>query len=396
MRRVLLLLALILCFQNSVFAEQTNFSFMYINGSNNNNRKMRVWFENGIKKFHPTIKHKFETNRETKEWFNSETGIYHINEEPVIFFWGDKSQNELEWVKQQLDFSKAIGASFAYKVRSTLTAYLHDAIWVQKEHNMIPIVAELNNRIKEEYAKGNEVVLYGYSAGTFITYQYLNRELPYINLQRLFEVLNVDNDIIDFVKANPQPDTCTAALEEAKIGFISEKKHFIFDSSERFKTKYANLKSITDRVCMPKGALRGVINYASPLPLFYSDLADPDFEMTFQQAQMIRYIYENGIFLLTVNFKEDPMGFPTTRNLTLQEVEELVQEEYNDPSGMIYDNSSVWSKRSVLFAHTSYWSAKGTFANAIVKTLSQGMKFNYDKDYQAKMLKKRSKDFSIW
>ena len=62
--------------------------------------------------------------------------------------------------------------------------------------------------------------------------------------------------------------------------------------------------------------------------------------------------------------------------------------KFESPSGLIYDNSGVWSKRSFMFAHTSYWSARNTFANAVVKSLVKGMRFNYDKDYQMEVLKK--------
>ena len=61
--------------------------------------------------------------------------------------------------------------------------------------------------------------------------------------------------------------------------------------------------------------------------------------------------------------------------------------EITNPKGFIYDNSSVWSKRSVLFAHTSYWSTRGTFAKAVVKAFTNGYKLQYDKEFQEKVLK---------
>ena len=55
MKKITVLLLLILFMQCSCFAT-TNLSFVYLNGSNNNNAKMRNWFLSGIKKFHPTLK----------------------------------------------------------------------------------------------------------------------------------------------------------------------------------------------------------------------------------------------------------------------------------------------------------------------------------------------------
>ena len=118
MKKFLFSILTILLLQNYVYSAQTNISFIYINGSNNNDTKMRTWYENGVKKLHPTIKGKFESNKETKKWFNSETGIYHINETPVIFFWGDRSKNDLDFVKRQLDISKALSPTLAYHVRN--------------------------------------------------------------------------------------------------------------------------------------------------------------------------------------------------------------------------------------------------------------------------------------
>ena len=96
--------------------------------------------------------------------------------------------------------------------------------------------------------------------------------------------------------------------------------------------------------------------------------------------------------------REDPLGFPSTRNLTIDEIEKLANIEIENPRGFVYDNSSVWSKRSVLFAHTSYWSARKTFANAVVKAFSNGYRLQYDKEFQQKVLEnnKRKIKFEMY
>lgn len=389
MKKVILALLLFLFAQNITLAEPTNISFIYINGSNNNDEKMKNWYEEGVKKLHPTLKERFEKNRDTKQWFNEETGIYHINEEPVIFFWGDKSKKDLTFVKEQLDIAKALSSSMSYIVKNMLTAYLHDAIWVQKPHNMKPILDELNEVVKSEYAKGNEVVLFGYSAGTFVTYQYMVNRLPYLDLVDLFNVVKISDENKKFIQDNPIKNTCIAALEKGKIGVVSSDGHLIMDPHhDTFKENYKNLDKVTDSVCAPQDTLKGVVNFASPLVLFYSDLADPDYELTYYNRLLLRYIMDDGLFWLTVNFREDPLGFPSSRNLTPKEIESRAGINLNNPSGLVYDNSGVWSKRSFLFAHTSYWTARRPFANAIVKSLVKGMKFNYDEDYQMQVLEK--------
>ena len=392
MKRIALILVLLLGFNFAYASEEL--SFIYINGSNNNDEKMKNWYENGVQKLHPVLRKKFIKNSAIKNYYRSFGSNISIKKEPAIFFWGDKSKNDLNFVKSQLDISKAISSSGAYFARSLIAQYLHDAIWVQKPHNMIPILDELNLSVKKEADAGNDVILYGYSAGTFVTYEYLFNKLSYINLGKLFAALNTDKDILDFVKANPKGNTCISALsyDYAGIGSLSSEGHLILNQNkEELKKNYLKIDDMTKLACAPEGKVKGIVNFACPIVLFYSDISDPNYELNFYNKLMIKYIMENGIFMLTVNFREDPLGFPTSRNLTAKEIEERLGFEIVNPSGVIYDNSGVWSKRMFALAHTSYWSARGTFSKAVVNSFVNGYKFQYDEKYQAKVIKRHSK-----
>ena len=371
----------------SVCLAQTGISFVYINGSNNNDEKMSNWYIEGVQKLHPVLKKKFEKSKDIKKIFLN-TSEYKINENPVIFFWGDKSKRDLEFVQKQLDITKALSPTLAYKVRSMLTAYLHDAIWVQKQHNMLPILDELNETVKAEHIKGNKVILYGYSAGTFVTYEYMFNKLPYINLRNFTDTIELSDNIKQLAQKDPIGNTCISALSKAKIGVVSENGNLLFKPANTISEEnYIALKEATQTECIPDDTLLGVVNFASPLVLFYSDLANPDYEINSYNKYMLKYIMEKGLFFLTVNYREDPLGFPSTKNLTTDEMEKRANIEITNPKGFIYDNSSVWSKRSVLFAHTSYWSTRGTFAKAVVKAFTNGYKLQYDKEFQEKVLK---------
>lgn len=386
LKKIALVLFAIIALQNTCFA-QTGISFIYINGSNNNDAKMRNWFLNGVTKMHPVMKRQFERNKQMKILFLKQ-GLYEINTEPVIFFWGDKSQKDLEFVKEQLDVSKALSPTISYKVREVLTSFLHDAIWVQKKHNMIPILDELNEVVKAENDKGNEVVLYGYSAGSFITYEYLFNKLPYLSLEKLFNTIDVSEDFRQFVKNNPQKNTCISALAAGHIGIVSETGHLVFDRTEsRLKENYLKMNTATDAVCSPYGTVKGIVNFASPLVLFYSDLADPEYDLTYYNKLLLKYLIEQDLFWITVNYREDPLGFPTTKNLTIDEMSKYAKIDINDPKGFVYDNSGVWSKRSFMFAHTSYWSAGKSLPKGIIKAYINGYKFQYDPKFQEKVLK---------
>ena len=392
MKKVLISLFLVFIFCMSSFGAD-NVSFVYINGSNNNDEKMANWYEKGVKKLHPVLRKKFLKNRAIKKYYSQFGGLT-INEEPVIFFWGYDSKNDLDFVKSQLEISKMVSSSGAYIVRNMITKFLHDAIWVQKPHNMKPILDDLNTQVLKESQKGNKVVLYGYSAGTFVTYQYMLNRLRYINLEKLITELKLDEDFINFAKSNPRKNTCMAALSEdgARLGTFSSNGHLIVNQNkEMLKEGYLKLDDITEKKCAPEGNVVGIVNFASPLVLFYSDMSDPNYEMSYYSVLLIKYILEKGIFMLTINFREDPLGFPTNRNVTISEIEKLLEIDIENPSGVIYDNSGVWSKRMFPFAHTAYWSARGTFSSAIVKSFVNAYKFQYDEKYQKKVLKKNSK-----
>jgi len=380
MKKIILFILVLFLTHSCAFAEQ-NVSFVYINGSNNNDSKMADWFEKGVRSFHKVVREKFLTNKTIQKHCQAESTQLNIIEEPVIFFWGYQSKQDLDFLKDKLELSKAVSSSGAYIARTVITQCMHDAIWVQKPQHMIPILEQLNETVKKEAEKGNSVVLYGYSAGTFITYEYLFRNLRYVNLENLFKTHNADKEFLKFVKNNPRENTCISALLEnhGNIGTISQTGKFLLNTNtDQLKTNYLKINDYTNTVCAPKDKVVGVVNYASPLPLFYSNLADDDYDLNYAGTQMIKYIFEKGIFFITINFREDPLGIPTNNNLKISEIKEILNTDFNNPSGLIYDNSAVWSKRPFPMAHTSYWKAKKTFANAIVDSFVNGYKFQYD------------------
>ncbi len=396
MKKILFILTVLLFTIVPSFGGEENLTFLYINGSNNNDTKMKNWYINGVNKLHPVMKKKFEKNSSIKKWTQEHKLV--IDDDPQIFFWGYESKTDLDFVKDRLNISKAFSSTLAYEIRSLLTQFMHDAIWVQKTHNMLPLLDELNNKVKEQDAQGKHVILYGYSAGTFVNYQYMLYKLPYIQVEKLFEVLSQDEEFLTFVKENPKKHTCLSALsyDKGNIGVVSNNGHLVLNQDkEKLKENYLKLDEATEKYCSPEGAVKGFVNFASPIPLFYSDISDKNYEITFYNKYAIKYILENGMYFLTVNFREDPLGFPSGRNLTIPQLEEVLEVKIENPTGVIYDNSSVWSKRSAFFAHTSYWSARGTFANAVVKSFVNGTKFEYDQEYQNKVLKKKKKKSEV-
>lgn len=392
MKKIILTLLAGLLVQISAPAADTNLTFMYINGSNNNDAKMKNWYINGVHKLHPVLKKKFEKDPTINKWAQDNKLV--INETPQIFFWGYNSKTDLDYVKDRLDISKAFSSILAYEIRSLLTQFMHDAIWVQKTHNMLPILDKLNDEIKAQSEAGQNVILYGYSAGTFVNYQYMLYKLPYIDMVTLFEKIAPDHEITEFAKQHPQKKTCLSALnyDKGNIGTISSAGDLILNQDEKeLEQNYLNMDAATEQYCAPEGYVRGVVNFASPIPLFYSDIADKNYKLNHYNIYLLKYIMENGIYYLTVNFREDPLGFPSSRNLTIPQLEERINMTLENPTGVVYDYSSVWSKRPAFLAHTSYWSARGTFAKSVVKSFVNGRKFQYDQEYQQQVIQKRSR-----
>ena len=248
MKKIILILAAIALMQTPVFAQDSNLTFIYINGSNNNDTKMKNWYINGVNKLHPVMKKKFEKNSSIKKWTQKHKLV--IDDDPQIFFWGYDSKTDLDFVKDRLNISKAFSSTLAYEIRSLLTQFMHDAIWVQKTHNMLPLLDELNNKVKEQDAQGKHVILYGYSAGTFVNYQYMLYKLPYIQVEKLFEVLSQDEEFLTFVKENPKKNTCLSALsyDKGNIGVISNNGHLVLNQDkEKVKENYLKLDEATEK-----------------------------------------------------------------------------------------------------------------------------------------------------
>lgn len=387
MKKILLILLFVLFLQTNCFA-QTGITFLYINGSNNNDVKMKNWYENGVKKLHPCLKKTFEENEFTKQYFLKNDENY-IEKEPLIFFWGYKSHEDLSFVEKNLAISKSFSTWLAYQIRYALTCFLHDAIWVQKYHNMLPILDELHQMVKAEAKKGNKIVLYGYSAGSFITYEYLLTRLPYINVGDFFKNVNVSQSEKDFVAKHPMKNTCMTALGQ-ELAVFSASGHIVPNdqNEEVFREDYLRLNKLTDEYCVPDNSVKGIVNFATPLVLFYSDLSDPNYQITYYNRLLFKYIIEKDMFWLTVNYRADPLGFPGGKNLTIEEMENAANIDIEPHSGFIYDQSDTWGRNSALATHTSYWATRKIFSKAVVRAYTNGYKHQYDDNLKQKKVNK--------
>ena len=168
-------------------------------------------------------------------------------------------------------------------------------------------------------------------------------------------------------------NTCIDALIDSNLVVYSIDRKLVpnLDINE-FKKNYKNLDSYTCNSCIPQNTLRGIVNFASPLVLFYSDVSDPNYSMTYYNKLLYKYLLENDIFWLTVNYADDPLGYPTTKNLSYSDLKDRIDMEIVPSKGFLYSKSDVKSRKTFLGAHTSYWKTSKKFSEAVVKAYQDG------------------------
>ncbi len=355
-------------------------TFIYINGSNDNSSKDRLEFresfEKDVKAMHPYMLKAFNEDPLVRTKLLKD-GEFELNEEPVTFYWGDKSFAEIENLDNKLSLSSIFSPRLSKLVRTVFAHCLHDAVWVQKYSNMSMIIDELHRKVKYETDKGNQVVLLGYSAGSFITYEYfLNK---FISIDPAVIVNGQEYEKMKKLLGEEEiKPTCLDALLESEIVTLDMTGKYKANSDKQLIFKnYPLLNEKTQTTCFKDGSVRGVINFASPLSLFYSEVSDTKSDLNFLSKLMYRHILESGVFWLTVNYAEDPLGFPTSKNISLEELNKISVVPINPKGGFVYDVSNVRSRKSFITAHMAYWHTQKRFVKAIINAYNKGYENMY-------------------
>lgn len=365
----------------SAAEEKQPIKFIYINGANNDTPEMKQWFYDGIEKLHVQMKKQFDTAPFVYQYF-LKNGQREILQKPEIFFWGDEAAKNLQTVNAKLELTDMLSPKLAQTIRTVFGHCMHDAIWVQKPHNMQKIVRELHKQILESYNNGEKVVLFGYSAGSFITYRYLFYKLPYLTTNTMIKKMNLNEQQKEYVTKHNINSTCVDAMMQVNLAYYTSDERLIPNANfEEFKKAYDSLNSVTNTACIPDNNVIGIVNYASPLVLFYSDFNDPTIEITEYNEDLFLKIKNDNIFWLTVNFSNDPLGYPLSRNLTDEEIEELHNMSFaKNGRGFFHDKSDFRCPTICLSAHTSYWKYAKRFAKAVVKAYEEGYLNFYPSD----------------
>lgn len=311
-----------------------------------------------------------------------DNGNKKIGEEPVIFFWADKTTESLKVIDKALAYAKNFSSKIAQFGRETLSHTLHDAIWISKSSNSRELLNNLNNYVKTESEKGQEVILYGYSAGSLLTVQYMTNRLPILDLNELYN----DNDtsytgkyLANLVKTTKFEPTCLDALKESKLIFYTDSDEFVANpNTEYLKNTLPQLNSYTEKFCAPKNTVKGFVVFGAPLTTFDSGISKSgSAENTLSQLVM-KHLVENDMFFLTVNYANDFIGMPLPGIPTLDSLKEKNLLSDIDPKGgFIYDDSKVKNHTLFFSAHLAYWSSGKKFAKSIVNAYNAGYKNFY-------------------
>jgi len=374
---------------NSVIADeaQTGVTFIYINGSNNlaykDRLKFKVAFVEDVKKLHPEIKKRFENDELINEVF-LKNGKYKINPEPITFYWGDRSLEVVEALDEDLKSASKYSPRIAHQARSIFAHCLHDAVWVQKPRNMNVVLDDLHSVVQAEVEKGNKVVLLGYSAGSFVTYQYYMNKGNSIDTAKILKG-RYSEEIDDFVAETPVKPTCFDALVDADLIKYNSKldKFEPNKNMDVFKENYAELDEVTEKACFVGGTVKGVVGFASPVRLFYSDFLSNKTSINNVSRLMAKSLIENDVFYLTVNYSNDPFGFSNSENFTLKNLKDYMPvfaKRLEPGQGFIYNKSNNYVPRTFVTAHLAYWDTPKRFAKAIVKAFNEGYPHFYGLD----------------
>lgn len=367
--------------ETSQQSSKTPVLFIYVNGSNTNTEKDKQTFSDGIKRIQLSMKKEFEADSFVKKNFLDKNNLY-ILEKPKLFFWGFDSNSALNRVKDDLISLKMLSPKMAQTVRTILADVMHDAIWVQKEYNMQVTVDNLHKDVMSAYARGEKVVLAGHSAGSFVTFRYLIHKAPVIDFNDFKGMSNLSDKstVALFMQKHPVKPTCIDAISESGLGVFSTSGKFVLNQNlKALKYDYLQMNKFTQQECIPDNEVLGVVNFGSPVALFYSDKGGQSVEIDQYNMDLYRYLKDNDLFFLTVNFNDDPIGFPLSKNLTAEELENIYKIGFNPQGrGFFYSKSDTRSPATFIGAHTSYWKYPDKFAKSVVKAYVQGYKNFYD------------------
>lgn len=380
MKKLLLMLVTLCGLNLGVLAQETPINVLYVHGSNQVNLGGAEGFAVWVNRMHPDLKRNFEKSDFIDLHLLSDA---YIKDEPQMLYWGDMLRNNKSLIDSGLRKSEQMSSKVSQFTRGLIGQVVHDAVWLQKNKNMTPILNELNEKVLTNYKNGERTILVGYSAGTFITLHYLLMKTPVINLTNLFEHFkgydNITDKDISLAKKYVTQNVCVSAAIRSNLFYVD--KDGVLSLNGNSKEREVALKQIGEQTvlaCSPEGAISGVLNFGSPIVVFYSELSDSNDLYKYIVAKAMQNIVETDKFYLTVNYSKDPIAMPIPDFTYEQMLQNKNCDGIKKGNGFIYDTIT---KGGFMTAegHMQYWYSTNAYTKAVAKSYAKGYKYFYNK-----------------
>jgi len=380
MKKILLFLIIILGLSFSVSAKETPINVIYIHGSNQLNIGGLDGFTKWMNRMHSSLKKNFEKSAFIQLHLLSNS---YIKDQPDMLYWADKLRDNKSLIDYGLKKSGEKSNKIDQMIRGLIAQTVHDAVWLQKKQNMAYILDELNSKVNKNYKNGEKTMFVGYSAGTFITMKYLLLRTPIINLSNLFETFKGQNNITDrdisLATEYAKQNTCVYAAIKSNLFYVdSERKLLLNPDPIQRERAMQQIEEQTQLSCAPEGAIVGVLNFGSPIVVFYSELSDADALNKYILEKTMQNVIETNKFYLTVNYSKDPIAMPIP-DFTFEKMTKYTNcKGIKKGNGFIYD-TMVKGGNVAVEGHRHYWYSTNKYTKAVAKAYENGYKYFYNK-----------------
>jgi len=359
--------------------------FIYIHGAAHHSDAINVRFSGQIDLLHQWMQ---VSLNDTPEFVAGalDGGRYHLNPEPKIDYWGNERllMQDLESVNWMLTSEMRRSPGFLAGQRERLAVDIHDLFWVGHSHRQPLLLAPLHKQVQESVAQDRPVVLLGHSAGSLIAANYLLYRTPYIRLNELARAPQVSAALRELT-TNRDESTCLAALFAADLVELGADGTMIatLESTtaadqvrmELFRKQFwamqiAALTEYTRTECAKPGDIKGIVGFGTMAGVLLSKARDAEGMML---ALLMRYLYANNMFWLTVNHADDPVSFSTYDEEKIPgKLEDILQMDVTLSGGFFVSAKPVHSGATFLSAHSWYLTSPSEFAALLAETYADG------------------------
>lgn len=368
--------------------------FIYLHGSRpaktGATKKEKKAFKEQIEVLHNWISAKLYATPEAQQGLLKNNEL-HINPKPVRFYWGNMSETEFQVVQEMLHWSsigKGAPGWLTRIVQKLFITGLHDTYWVGKYKNTRTVNLAMHDVVTQSIDNGRKVILFGHSAGGMAVQNYVAYHWPVVDMQELREV-SKNTEVRNALK-NIALKTCVRAILESgtmeiaadgrlipRLGneTMSDMEEFRRFRQALWKEKIESLPQYSEKYCVPKGSVLGIVTYGNPAPVLEASITD-DYGSISLLA--LRYLLENNLFWLNINHINDPLGYSIYDGHDLpQRVAALLGQKVK-PGGGFFVSGTDDTSVSVAIAHSWYWLYPKKFASALARIFAEGYQKRID------------------